>query len=79
MIEPPPAAIIGSITAWMPAHRAGEVDVDHLLEPGDVSGLERRDLDYAGIVDQHVELAESCTAVSTAAFQSSALVTSRCT
>ena len=38
--------------------RAGQVDVNHLLPLGQIEILQRPERDGAGVVDQHVELAE---------------------
>ena len=58
MIEPPPAAIIGSTATRMPRNvpvRLTSITFCHLARSKLFEGAER---DGAGVVDQHVELAE---------------------
>ena len=61
----PPALASAGRQAVAEAHGAGQVDVDDLLEDGDLELLDPAD--HAGGVDEHVEAVEPAPKAATAA------------
>ena len=79
MIDPPPAAIIGSIDAWMPRMAPVRLTSITFWKRVMSAVLRGATCTTPALFTSTLSLPKVCTAVSTAFFQSSPLVTSRCT